>query len=759
MNIVKIAKHFFQGVVIGLIGIVAGILLLDHFGIYQTAKPFVVMSGSMEPAVPVGSVVLVRPQAGYAPGDVISFAAQGNQENIVTHRIVFRRYLEGLGSDPVYNTAGDANEEMDKWEVTSEQIVGKVLFYVPYIGYGVDFVKQPFGFILLVIVPATIVIYEELKVAFGEFLKFIKKLTRKIGGGKKRNLRFKLTWLNSSSNKDSSLPKMLAIVPIIGATLAIATVTGSWLMDSEFSLGNILSAATSFGPEYAGQYLMENKDSSWNIIEDDIFGVLDYDIEAPTFNYQFQGYGLNPTIDFCLIYYADGYPGNNPGAYIDHGVPDSTGYLTFSSSKDLGISLPEPPDANYPGGAKVWLLPCSQYNQSTRSVIGWGFNSTDWLVDKDTLLKYTRVIAPSPTPTDEPSPTPTPGGTTINFENLGATSQYGYVHDYSTANVSFNYNTPSLEKLSGTITASGLKPYATYQLKFEGTPTCQDAGGDDALNEYIGSIGRWWDNTSNTNASDAQKASNPSHCYTGYLVWDHITADTSGNVTKSVETANSYHVLWCGGGACDTNNNSQLQNTDGSVNPPGFPYCAASDVNGDIERFSCGGLTLEPGVYNLKFILNEESFHQSSYGTWTAVMDTVIDFEILENHVVINEILPNPDVLNATEWVELYNPTGSSVDLTNWSLVDAANSSKDLSALGNIPEGGFKVYYYSGGEGWLNNTGSETLRLRDASSTVIDEHTYSGSSNDVSVGRLPDASTQWKNCIISTEGASNNGGC
>jgi len=79
----------------------------------------------------------------------------------------------------------------------------------------------------------------------------------------------------------------------------------------------------------------------------------------------------------------------------------------------------------------------------------------------------------------------------IRIDEIGATSgQYGYDYDYSGANVDFVYNSPD-STLRGTLTASGLKPYATYQVKFEGKPVCQNnSAGDDEANEYIGYKGR-----------------------------------------------------------------------------------------------------------------------------------------------------------------------------------------------------------------------------------------------------------------------------
>lgn len=218
---------------------------------------------------------------------------------------------------------------------------------------------------------------------------------------------------------------------------------------------------------------------------------------------------------------------------------------------------------------------------------------------------------------------------TADFSNLGATGQFGFDYNYGLATASFSYTTPTTVDLNGTFTATGLKPFATYQLKFEGKPLC-NGGNDDDLNERIGYLGRWWDLTADANVSDGDYETDSvvnggTHCIVGYIVWDHVTADAFGNVTKAVAVDNSYHVLWCGGGTCDVNNNDQLQNLDGTT-LPGFPYCAAGDVNGQIERFGCDGLDMPDGNYDLRLVLNEESFHQNSFGEWTAVMDSDIDF-------------------------------------------------------------------------------------------------------------------------------------
>lgn len=449
--------------------------------------------------------------------------------------------------------------------------------------------------------------------------------------------------------------------------------TTNWAQSDKLNFTLELEARQIDAPEPLSQMsFMENKYPGEVALVDTTMGILKYDYMASTFNYDFLGVGLNQSTEYCLIYYADGWPGNNPGYFFQSGYPDSTGKLILTGQSNININLPNSPDTNYPTGAKIWLVNCANYDKNSRSVTGWSPNS--WLFDNwPGLINYRQGDRPNETITCEPTvcadsdgdgygvgedrsacpyleldcddtnPNINPGnGTcskTITFTSLAANLQYGTYHDYDTANVSFTYTATTTGPLIGQISATGLKPFATYQLKFEATPVCQEISGDNALNETIGYLGRWWNLTDNTNinstpaANDAYYLANSiyhggSKCIQGYLVWDYITADASGNVTKNVTVNNSYHVLWCSGGTCGSSNNSQLQNLDGAIDPPGFPYCDATDVNGQIERATCNTLTLPARDYHLKFILNEESFHQNSFGNWTAVMASDIDFTI-----------------------------------------------------------------------------------------------------------------------------------
>lgn len=62
----------------------------------------------------------------------------------------------------MFTTKGDANNVADNEKVPQEKIVGKVFLNIPYLGYAVNFAKTKQGLILIIIIPAVIIIFEEL---------------------------------------------------------------------------------------------------------------------------------------------------------------------------------------------------------------------------------------------------------------------------------------------------------------------------------------------------------------------------------------------------------------------------------------------------------------------------------------------------------------------------------------------------------------------------------------------------------------------
>lgn len=204
-------------------------------------RVYIVESGSMEPTIRVGSIVVSVPGEVYSQNDVVSFK-QG--KNIVTHRIMAKMYPDGIDKPPVYKTAGDANKTFDVNDLENGNVVGKVVLTLPYLGYAANFAKQPYGFILLVIVPATIVIYEELKGMLKEIKKLLTSLFEKL---RKRNKKDETKETEKVRRAGGFSPaifsKVAVVIPIFGALLVFAGLASAFFNDIEKSNNNSFQAA------------------------------------------------------------------------------------------------------------------------------------------------------------------------------------------------------------------------------------------------------------------------------------------------------------------------------------------------------------------------------------------------------------------------------------------------------------------------------------------------------------------------------------
>lgn len=137
----------------------------------------IVKSGSMEPSIMTGAVVVIREESSYQLGDVITFS-EADGKVPTTHRIIGTEEVNGKD---YFVTKGDANEERDISPVFPPNVIGKVVFSAPYLGYVFDFARQPLGFSLLIGVPAVLLIIDELAKIWAE-VKRIRKNRREEGG-------------------------------------------------------------------------------------------------------------------------------------------------------------------------------------------------------------------------------------------------------------------------------------------------------------------------------------------------------------------------------------------------------------------------------------------------------------------------------------------------------------------------------------------------------------------------------------------------
>jgi signal peptidase I len=102
--------------------------------------PVAVYSGSMEPRIPTGGLVLERivPSSAVRVGDVISFADPFDHSRVVTHRVVqVIQTREGAG----YRTKGDANPSRDPWTLKLPPRLGRAETTVPVAGYALVYLQ------------------------------------------------------------------------------------------------------------------------------------------------------------------------------------------------------------------------------------------------------------------------------------------------------------------------------------------------------------------------------------------------------------------------------------------------------------------------------------------------------------------------------------------------------------------------------------------------------------------------------------------
>jgi len=147
-----------NGLVMTLLVLVAFLSLSSAFSV-GGVQTFSVLSGSMEPTIHTGSVIVTAPAASYAVGDIVTRRTE-TEGVTVTHRIVETSEEDG---GAVFRTKGDANDTADTETFPASDILGGVRFSVPWLGYVASFARTREGFLLLVIIPAVIVVYEELR--------------------------------------------------------------------------------------------------------------------------------------------------------------------------------------------------------------------------------------------------------------------------------------------------------------------------------------------------------------------------------------------------------------------------------------------------------------------------------------------------------------------------------------------------------------------------------------------------------------------
>lgn len=111
------------------------------------------MSGSMEPNISTGDLVITMPVAPReaATGDVVTFNDPEQSGRLLTHRVASSA---PRGENYSFVTKGDANDNAERWSVPADGRIGRVAFRLPKLGYAMALSRSPGARIALIALPA-----------------------------------------------------------------------------------------------------------------------------------------------------------------------------------------------------------------------------------------------------------------------------------------------------------------------------------------------------------------------------------------------------------------------------------------------------------------------------------------------------------------------------------------------------------------------------------------------------------------------------
>jgi len=124
-------------------------------------RAFTVMSASMEPTIPTGSLIITHSTT---PGDlkegmIVTFIRPDNTKEFITHRIAS---IDKTTTIPIITTKGDNNNSTDSWRLVAGSVVGTVFFITPKLGYFLSLARTKIGIALLILIPSVLIIIDEI---------------------------------------------------------------------------------------------------------------------------------------------------------------------------------------------------------------------------------------------------------------------------------------------------------------------------------------------------------------------------------------------------------------------------------------------------------------------------------------------------------------------------------------------------------------------------------------------------------------------
>ncbi|WP_345752944.1 signal peptidase I [Microbacterium rhizophilus] len=130
-------RALIRGVSIGILVLVLGLgVLVIGVPAAVGGIPLTILTGSMRPNLPPGTLIVVKPTPveEIGIGDVLTFQLESGQAALVSHRVI-SRITDSASGELRFITQGDANDVPDPDPVMPVQIRGTVWYAVPWIGW------------------------------------------------------------------------------------------------------------------------------------------------------------------------------------------------------------------------------------------------------------------------------------------------------------------------------------------------------------------------------------------------------------------------------------------------------------------------------------------------------------------------------------------------------------------------------------------------------------------------------------------------
>lgn len=154
-------KKSFKSILIVILVVLTSAMIFTSNKLKVPYKIYTVESGSMQPTLHQGDLIVTKESVTYTSGDIVTFApaTATKKYQAITHRIIDTKEINGT---TLFTTKGDFNKAADIDPLYKNQIIGRFVFKIPLVGYFISFLRTMLGFIIIIVIPTTILIYQEI---------------------------------------------------------------------------------------------------------------------------------------------------------------------------------------------------------------------------------------------------------------------------------------------------------------------------------------------------------------------------------------------------------------------------------------------------------------------------------------------------------------------------------------------------------------------------------------------------------------------